>query len=348
MAGIEKYNLKNYSLTEIIGLAERLGKKAFTGRQLYKWIFRHGLDNFEEMTDLSKEFRTKLDEQCRIGKLNLVEEAAAADDAAKSLWQTHDELFIESVVIPDADRLTLCISSQVGCPLGCSFCATGKLGFKRNLSSGEIYDQYLLTKLGLSNNARITNIVFMGMGEPLLNYANVLKACAILTDQLGAGLSAKKITISTVGLVESIYRLADDSPKLNLAISLHSAIEEKRIELIPIAKKYPLQDLKEAAIYYAEKADDRITFEYLLIKGINDSLGDAKALADYVRGIPCKINLIVFNPVAGLPFERPEPNAVETFQEYLLPRTPAVTIRKSKGDNIAAACGQLAGIRIKS
>jgi len=338
-------NLKSLSLEEIREVAVSLDKKPYSGRQLYKWIFNRGIDDFTLMTDLSKDFRAMLQAKYIIDKLNIADKAVSADGTIKTLWQTHDNLYIESVLIPDDNRLTLCMSSQAGCPLGCSFCATGKLGFKRNLSPGEIYDQFLLTNKDLAESGKITNIVFMGMGEPFLNYKNLLATVEILTNQLGAGLSSKKITVSTVGLVNGIYRLAEDNPGLKLAISLHSAIEEKRVKLIPVAAKNPLPELKKAAVYYAHKADNRVTFEYLLIKDINDSQEDAKALADFVRGIPCKINLITYNPVEGIEFDRPGDDSVIAFRDYLYPRTPAVTLRKSRGVDIAAACGQLAGTR---
>jgi len=338
-----KINLKEISLEDMVNLAVELGKKPFSGRQLYKWVFNRGVDNFADMTDLSKTFRELLNERCEVKKLQAVNKVASEDGTAKTVWRTEDNLFIESVLIPDDDRLTLCMSSQAGCPIGCDFCATGKMGFKRNLTAGEIYDQYLLTRLGLDDNTKITNIVFMGMGEPLLNYDNLIKATNILTEQLGGGLSAKKITVSTVGLINGIYRLAEDNPRLNLAISLHTAIESKRRKLIPIAGKYPLAKLKEAAIHFAKVSDNRVTFEYLLIRDINDGLEDAKALAEFVRGIPCKINLITYNAVEGLAYKRPKLETVLAFRDYLYPRTPAVTLRKSKGADIAAACGQLAG-----
>ena len=338
-------NLKGLSLDEIIKIATELGKKAYTGRQLYKWIYNRGATDFDLMTDLSKDFRAMLQSKFTIGKLAVADKAESSDGTIKTLWRTHEGLFIESVLIPDDNRLTLCMSSQAGCPLGCSFCATGKLGFKRNLDPGEIYDQYLLTSQTLKGDRRITNIVFMGMGEPFLNYRNLLASVVILTNQLGAGLSSKKITVSTVGLVNGIYKLAEDSPSLKLAISLHSAVQEKRVKLIPVAQKYPLTDLKKAAIHYAQVSDNRVTFEYLLIKNLNDSLKDAKALADFVRGIPCKINLITYNPVDGIKYARPDEESIIAFRDYLYPRAPAVTLRKSRGVDIAAACGQLAGAR---
>lgn len=336
-------NLKDLSLTETEKLAIQLGKKEYNGRQLFKWIFKHGVDSFDCMTDLSKPFRELLHNRCCINKLSPAEKHRSVDNTVKNIWDLGGELYIESVLIPDSDRLTLCVSSQVGCPIGCSFCATGRNGFKRSLSAGEIYDQYLLTSREIGTDQKISNIVFMGMGEPLLNYDNVLKACDTLTSQFGAGLSAKKITISTVGLINGIYRLADENPRYKLAISLHTAKEKIRCKLIPIAQKYPLAKLKDAAKYYADKSDSRVTFEYLLIQGVNDSLGDAEALADFVRGIPCKINLITYNEVEGTGYKAPDRQTVISFRDFLYPRTPAVTLRQSRGADIAAACGQLAG-----
>jgi 23S rRNA (adenine2503-C2)-methyltransferase len=278
-----------------------------------------------------------------VQSLRAVEKVMSDDDTVKTVWQTPDKLHIESVLIPEENRLTLCISSQAGCPIGCGFCATGLYGFHRSLTAGEIFDQYLLTAGTLVKGTKITNLVFMGMGEPFLNYENVIKACDILTSQLGAGLSAKKITISTVGLVKGIYRLADEDPRFKLAVSLHSAVEENRQKLIPVAQKNPLSSLKEACRYYAEKSGARITFEYLLIKNINDNPAEAKALATFVRNIPCKVNLIIYNEIEGVDYRRPDEPTVAAFRDYLYPRAPAVTVRKSRGADIRAACGQLAG-----
>jgi 23S rRNA (adenine2503-C2)-methyltransferase len=343
MENISKTNLKNLSLDEMISLATNLRKKRYTGRQLYKWIFKHGETEFGAMTDLSKSFRELLRKRYYIGQLVAVNNLKSADGTVKTVWEIDDSNYIESVLIPDGDRLTLCVSSQAGCPLGCSFCATGLSGFRRNLLSGEIYDQYLLTKSTLDNQIKITNIVFMGMGEPFLNYDNVMKAINAFTNELGASISAKRITVSTVGIVDGIYRLADELSGLKLAISLHSAKDEIRNKLIPIAKKFPLAKLKEAAKHYAEKSGSRVSFEYLLIKNINDSLDDARALASFIRAIPCKINLITYNPVEGSKYQRPDKQKVLAFRDYLYPRAPAVTLRKSKGVDISAACGQLAG-----
>ena len=336
-------DLKELSLDQTIGLAIKLGKQAYTGKQLYKWVFREGETEFAGMTDLSLPFRRLLGERATIGKLKMVDSVRAGDGTIKTIWDIGVGGHVESVLIPDDDRLTLCVSSQAGCPVGCRFCATGLNGFRRKLTSGEIYDQYLLTRKKLTENTIITNVVFMGMGEPLLNYRNLLKSIETFTSQFGGGFAAKRITISTVGYVNGIRKLADDNPRLGLAISLHSANEKKRRLLIPIAKRFSLKMLKEAALYYAGKADDRVTFEYLLLRGINDSAEDAAMLANFVKGIPCKINLISYNEVAGSGFAAPDESRIMAFRDYLYPRAPVVTIRKSKGTEIAAACGQLAG-----
>jgi 23S rRNA (adenine2503-C2)-methyltransferase len=339
----DRINLKDLTIEETTNLVKQLGKAQFTGKQLFKWVFKHGVDDFSQMTDLSKDFRELLEVTAVIKKLKLAKTFKSSDGTRKTVWEIEPNNYIESVLIPDDDRLTLCVSSQAGCPVGCQFCATGLGGFRRNLTSGEIYDQYLLTKMSLSETTHITNIVFMGMGEPLINYNNVIKATRILNDTLGAGMAARRITISTVGYVEGIKRLADEHPHLGLAISLHSAIDRTRNVLIPIAEKYSLSALKEAAIYHVHKTGERVTFEYLLLKDINDSIEDAKALAEYIQGIPCKLNLIVYNEVSGTPFETPSERRVTEFRDYLYPRAPIVTIRKSMGADIGAACGQLAG-----
>lgn len=343
MSKDEKINLKDLTIEQTIRFVKELGKEQYTGKQLFKWVFKHGVDDFSKMTDLSKDFREILEVAAVVKKLKLAKTFKSSDGTRKTVWELEPGNFIESVLIPDDERLTLCISSQAGCPVGCQFCATGLGGFRRNLSVGEIYDQYLLTKLSLPEDTAITNIVFMGMGEPFLNYDNVIKAVKILNDTLGAGMAAHRITISTVGYVESIKRLADEHPRLGLAISLHSSVEMTRKLLIPIAKKYPLAAIKEAARYHVEKTGERVTFEYLLIKDINDSIDDAQALVDFIRGIPCKLNLIAFNKVSGTAYEPPSEKQVLAFRDYLYPRAPVVTLRKSMGADIGAACGQLAG-----
>jgi 23S rRNA (adenine2503-C2)-methyltransferase len=348
MAEQGKSNLMDFTIEELQSLALSQGKRGFTGRQLFKWIFKYGVAEFDRMTDLSFAFRKFLLDNFQISKLELADAEFSVDGSTKIAWSTSDKLRIESVVIPDGERLTLCLSSQVGCPVGCGFCATGRMGFFRNLTSGEIFDQYQQISLAQPVGSRVTNLVFMGMGEPLLNLENILKAGSALTSQLGAGLAAGKITVSTIGLVHKIIELADSMPKFKLAVSLHSAIESKRRQLVPVAAGNSLDELKKALLYHAAKSGRRITFEYLLLDSLNDSLADAKALAEYIRGIPCKINLLTYNEVPGLDFRASRTENAEAFKNYLLPRAPAVTVRKSRGADIAAACGQLAGIQKKT
>ena len=348
MAAQNKPNLIDFTLDQMEALALSQGKREFTGRQLFKWIFKHGITEFEQMTDLSIPFRKFLADNFQIRRLELADAAFSMDGTTKMAWRTGDDLRIESVVIPDGERMTLCLSSQVGCPIGCGFCATGRMGFFRNLTSGEIYDQFQQVNLAQPQGSRLTNLVFMGMGEPLLNLDNVLKAGAVLTSQLGAGLAAGKITISTIGLINGIIKLADANPKFKLAVSLHSAIEAKRRRLVPVASGNTLDELKKALHYHSARSGRRITFEYLLLNGVNDTIEDAKALADYIRGLPCKINLLTYNEVPGMDYRPSWPQNVEAFKDYLLPRAPAVTVRKSRGADISAACGQLAGIQTPS
>ncbi|MFH0931455.1 MAG: 23S rRNA (adenine(2503)-C(2))-methyltransferase RlmN, partial [Candidatus Zixiibacteriota bacterium] len=233
------------------------------------------------------------------------------------------------------------ISTQVGCALNCIFCATGSMGFERNLSAGEIVDQIICAKEHLKEDEKITNLVIMGMGEPLLNYENTLKAIRMIQSELGLSISAKRITLSTAGIVPQIYKLADEGLRIKLALSLNAPDDELRKKLMPLTKKYPLSKVMEALKYYAEKTDTRITFEYVLIKDINDSKEQALELAKLVRGIPCKINLIPYNPVKNCPFKKPDEDSLQAFRDILYPRAPAVTLRKSKGEDIQAACGQL-------
>jgi len=241
----------------------------------------------------------------------------------------------------EKERVTLCISTQAGCALNCIFCATGSMGFERNLSAGEIVDQIICAKEHLKEDEKITNLVIMGMGEPLLNYENTLKSIRMIQSELGLSLSAKRITLSTAGIVSQIYKLADEGLKMKLALSLNAPDDELRKKLMPITRKHPLSKIMEALKHYAKVNDTRITFEYVLIKDINDSKEQALELAKLVRGIPCKINLIPYNPVKNCPFEKPDEETLQKFRDILYPRAPAVTLRKSKGEDIQAACGQL-------
>jgi 23S rRNA (adenine2503-C2)-methyltransferase len=341
---MEKINLKGLWIEELEEFLHKLGERKYKSKQLAKWIYNKGASDFGQMTDLSKELRRKLSETSYIGRLKLVKKQfSRIDRTEKFLFELFGGKKIETVLMREKDRVTVCISTQVGCALSCIFCATGRMGFERNLSAGEIVDQIIAVKEHLQEEEKITNIVIMGMGEPLLNYENTVKAVRIIQSELGLSLSAKRITLSTAGITPRIYELAEENLKVKLALSLNAPDNELRKELMPITKKYPLSRVLEALKYYARINDTRITFEYILIKDVNDSEEQAKELAKLVRGIPCKINLIPFNPIKNCPFKKPDEETLQKFRDMLYPRAPAVTLRKSKGEDIQAACGQLKG-----
>jgi 23S rRNA (adenine2503-C2)-methyltransferase len=339
--------MKNlYGLTQE-GLEEllvNLGYKKYSGRQIFQWMYQKNTFEFEKMTNLSKKLRAELEENYEINLPQILEEKVSSDQTIKYLFKLEDGQLIESVKIPDDPRLTLCLSSQVGCPLGCRFCKTAQIGYKRNLGVGEVIAQLALIQNKLDPGERITNLVFMGMGEPFLNYSNVKAAIEIIMSVLGFGIGHSKITLSTVGVIPGIYRMTDDGLKVRLAVSLNSADPQIRQKLMPITKKYPLDELKKSLIYHTSKTGRRVTFEYLMISGLTDTISSARKLVQFVDRIPCKINLINFNPSKGLPaeFKPSREKDIFKFRDYLYPRTPAVTIRSSKGADIKAACGQLA------
>jgi len=337
-----RINLLGCSLTELEQIAADLEDKSFKGRQLFKWLYNSGQYDFDKMTNLSLQLRKKLKQKYIFQELNLTDKKRSRDGTEKLLFRLDDNKLIETVIIPEGDNKTICVSSQAGCALGCRYCATGQLGFGRDLTVGEIIGQLLCVR-NLHGDKALGNIVFMGMGEPLLNYDNLIAAVEIISSELGLSVSAKKITVSTAGIVPRIYSLADSGLKVNLAISLNSAVETKRWKLMPIAKKYNLDKLFEAARYFARKRKKRVTFEYILFEGVNDSKTDARKLAEKIKGIPCKINLLAYNPVDGLGYNRPSDEQVDSFARILYPMAPVVTVRKSRGNDIAAACGQLAG-----
>jgi 23S rRNA (adenine2503-C2)-methyltransferase len=338
----DKRDIKGLWIEELEGILNSWREPRFRAKQLASWIYSKGVSSFEQMTNLSKEFRRKLSNQDTLSTLRLVKtQESVKDKSVKFLFQLSDGETIESVLIRDKAKNTVCISAQVGCPLGCLFCATGYMGYKRNLTAGEIVDQILSVRPHIYEGEILNNIVYMGMGEPLLNYANVVKSLKILTSDYGVCVSPRRITLSTAGLVPQIYHLADDGVRVKLAISLHAPDEELRKRLMPVTNKHSLKDLLGAAKYYAKQVRHRVTFEYILIKGVNDSQKQALQLARLTANIPCKINLIMYNPVPDAPFERPTIEQAQKFREILYPRTPAVTLRISKGVDIAAACGQL-------
>jgi len=340
----DRINLCGYTRGDFERVVLDLGQKPFHGRQVYKWIYKYLVFDFERMTDLKKEFRGLLADRYYVAMPDLAARERAVDGTEKFLFRFSDGQAVESVLIPDENsgRVTLCISSQAGCPLGCTFCATGKLGFERNLTPGEIIGQVMAVRRMFGPEA-FENVVFMGMGEPLLNYDNVMMAVDIMTDSLGLMIGARRITLSTVGIVPGIRKLAASGSKVNLAVSLNAADDALRRTIMPITKKYPIDEVMEAVGEWTSVRARRVTFEYILFRGINDSREQALELARLVAGIPCKINLLAYNPVKGAAFDRPDDVGVENFAQALYPRAPAVTVRKSRGADIAAACGQLAG-----
>ena len=333
----EKINLKGLWIQDFEKLLEEMGEKKYRARQMALWIYARGVTDFDQMTDLSRDLREKLSQIAFIENLKLVQSQTSQKDISeKFLFELSDGEKIESVLIWEDRRVTLCVSTQVGCPLGCTFCATGNMGFKRNLTAGEIVDQAVALE-----HHNITNAVLMGMGEPLLNYENTIMAIRILNNEMGLTLRAKGITLSTAGIPAMIDKLAEENLKIKLAISLNAPTDEKRNQLMPINKKHPLPQLLKAVKNYTKKKKTRVTFEYVLMKDVNDSEKDALALSKLITGIPCKINLIPYNSAPDLPYERPPEEKIIAFRDYLYPRCPAVTLRRSKGEDILAACGQL-------
>ena len=345
----KKIGLKGLTLNELEEYFISIGESKFRAKQLFNWMYNHISTDFSEMQNISKELRSKLSSEASLVTLKLeTVQDSPSTGTKKYLFSTYDGKKIESVVIPDKERNTLCISTQVGCPLDCKFCATGLMGYKRNLTAGEITDQYLLTarEYGKEN---ITNIVFMGMGEPLLNYENTLKSIEIFTHELTKGLSRKRITVSTAGIANKIMDLAERDLRVKLAFSLHSAFEETRSQIMPINKKYSLKENIDALKIYAKKTRTRITFEYTMLKGLNDGAKDIKALTALCSSLPSKINIIPFNSIrhmnpGGISAElEPTPlKRIHEFADALRNNNITVMIRETQGDDIAAACGQLA------
>jgi 23S rRNA (adenine2503-C2)-methyltransferase len=334
----KKQHLLGLSRPELESFVAELDEKPFRGRQLYHWLYVKKASCFADMSDLAKSLREKLEQAALPASLELVSRQTASNKTTKYLFRLADGAMIESVFIPEAGRRTICISSQVGCGYKCSFCATGTMGLKRNLTAGEIVDQVLSVERDTKKT--LTNVVLMGMGEPFHNYDNVIKACRLLNDPDGMAIAGRHIVISTVGLVPAIYRYADEGHPYRLAISLHTAVEEKRRRLLPVARVHGLADLMAAVRYYSQKARQRLTFEYVLLGGVNDSESDARALRSLLHGIPCKVNLIPYN--AAIPsFQAPSAEQVDQFARWLLPLKAPVSVRWSKGSDIQAACGQL-------
>lgn len=343
----KKINLLNLDRRDLEALFGAWGEKPFRTTQVMKWIYHERVTDFGAMTNLSKAFRQRLTEHTEIRPPELVMEQASRDGSHKWLVRLDSGNCIETVFIPEPDRGTLCVSSQIGCPLDCAFCATAQQGFNRNLTVAEIIGQVWQASrsLGEARNGYriITNIVLMGMGEPLLNFENVVKATDLMQDDLGFGISKRRVTLSTAGVVPALYRLREVS-EVSLAVSLHAPDDPLRNELVPLNRKYPIAELLAACRHYlAGRPYRRITWEYVLLDGINDSESHACALATLLKGIPSKVNLIPFNPFPGTGYRCSEPAAIARFQAILMAQGLTAITRKTRGDDIAAACGQLAG-----
>jgi 23S rRNA (adenine2503-C2)-methyltransferase len=343
-----KPNIKDLSLKEFEAHLSERGQPLYRARQIWQWLFQKRATAFAEMTNLSASLREQLSEDFTISRLSMLQQAVSSDGASKFLFALFDGQSIETVLIPEPKRLTLCISTQAGCGFGCAFCATALLGLKRNLSSSEMIDQILEVGRALTRDQRITHVVLMGMGEPLANYAQTVKAIEVMTEATcGIGISPRRITLSTVGLVPQIHKLMQDT-RVNLAISLHAPTDELRGRLMPVNRKYPLQQLMACCRSLPVPRRKRITFEYVLLRGINDSADDAATLCRLVRGIRCKINLIPFNPHPDSPYQRPDDAAVERFGAVLRAQALQINVRRPRGDDIQAACGQLQGEELQN
>lgn len=343
-----KVNLLDFDRKGLRDFFTQIGEKPYRAEQVMKWIYHDLEDNFDNMTDVGKALRAKLNEVCYIGAPKNLLDKAATDGTHKWLLGMDSGNAIETVYIPEPTRGTLCVSSQIGCALNCTFCSTGAQGFNRNLSPGEIIGQVWVAAKYLKNlpqqNRRITNVVMMGMGEPLANFDSVLTAMRLMRDDLGFGLAAKRVTLSTAGMVPLIDKLSAEID-VSLAVSLHATNDELRTELMPINKRYPLAELMAVCQrWIARKPRTSITFEYTLMKGINDQPEHARQLIKWMRQLPtCKVNLIPFNPFPGTQFKRSDPNAIRDFQTQLLNAGVLTMLRRTRGDDIDAACGQLAG-----
>ena len=337
----EKIDLKNLSPSELVEFLRAFGKERYQSVQILRWLYQKGVQSFDEMTNLSKKFRQELSQVSFISFLRPVRVEEARDGTRKFLFQLKDGNRIESVLIPDKARLTLCLSTQVGCAFGCRFCLTGKTGWKRDLLVSEILNQILAVRKMLPEKTSITNIVLMGMGEPLANYKNTLTATALMAHPEAFKFSSRRITLSTVGLLPELEDLSKEKTQFRLAISLNASDEETRTYLMPVNRRYPLNKILALCRRYPLRPRVRITFEYVMVEGINDSSEDAKRLLRILRGIPSKVNLIPLNEAPEIPFNKPSEERVKRFQEILLEGGLTAIVRKSKGREISAACGQL-------
>lgn len=339
-------NLRHLSLEDIQQLVNNMNEKSFRAKQLYEWIWKHGVSSIDEMSNLSKDFKQRLRDEYDLFKLKIDHSQFSTDTTIKNRFVTHDGHFVEGVLIPTSTRMTACVSSQVGCSLSCKFCATGYMDRKRNLEFDEIVDQvmHLNTQAIEQYNKPLSNIVFMGMGEPLLNYANVLKAIEKITSPECMGMSPSRITLSTAGISKMIRKLADDKVRFNLALSLHAADDAKRNEIMPINEANNLKVLIDSLNYFYQATKNPITFEYILFAHFNDSVEDADKLIKICRQVPSKVNIIEYNPIELASFSKPDEAKVNAFMNYLERNRVNARLRRSRGKDIDAACGQLANV----
>ena len=346
----DKKNIRTLTLDELKDFFKEKDMPTFRAKQVYEWLWKKSVFSFEEMRNVSKETIQLLNEHFVILHAKITESQRSADRTIKSAFRLYDNNNVEGVLIPTKSRMTACISSQVGCSLTCKFCATGKLDRLRNLNADEIYDQvFMLNEQALSYyNQKLSNIVYMGMGEPLLNYRNVLESIEKITSTDGLGMSPKRITVSTAGIAKLIKKLGDDEVKFNLALSLHAANDKKRDYIMPINEHNCLEALKEAVVYFYEKTKTRITYEYIIFKDFNDEISDAQELASFAKITPCKINVIEYNPIDDGEFQQAKREKVDAFVNLLESKNLIVNVRRSRGKDIDAACGQLANKLVKS
>ena len=341
---IEKKDIRALTKEQLRNFFVSNGDKAFRGNQVYEWLWQKRAHTFEDMTNVSKETRAMLEANFVINHIKVDTLQRSEDGTVKNAVRLHDDLIVESVLIPTETRTTACVSSQVGCSLDCNFCATARLKRMRNLEPGEIYDQVA----AIDNESRLyydrplSNIVFMGMGEPLMNYPNVMKAIDMITSIEGLGMSPKRITVSTSGIPKIIKKMADDEVKFKLAVSLHSAVEEIRNEIMPFTKNFPLTDLRESLEYWYRKTKSKITYEYVVWKGINDDKKSIDALVKFCKYVPCKVNLIEYNPIDDGIFQQASEEATNAYITALAKSNIVAKVRRSRGKDIDAACGQLA------
>ncbi len=338
-------NIKTLSKEELRDFFLQHNEKPFRANQVYEWLWKKQAVSFDEMSNISNPIKELLKQYFVLNAVTIAEQQISSDKTIKNAFRLHDGKITEGVLIPSKTRMTACISSQVGCSLTCAFCATGKLERLRNIDAYEIFDQVALIKKQAEEHYKtpLTNIVYMGMGEPLLNYSNVLKSVELISSAEGLGMSPKRITVSTAGIAKMIKKLGDDQVKFNLALSLHAATDEQRSKIMPINESNSLEALGEALQYFYEKTGTRITFEYIIFKDFNDSLHDARNLANFCKQVPCKINIIEYNPIDNAQFEKADSKKTDEFAKFLEEKCKlVVNVRRSRGKDIDAACGQLA------